>query len=164
MKAKKAVVGVYTYLDDILSAIKNVKESGREFKVYSPTFIHELDHAISHKRSPVAVITLIGALTGLIGGFTLAIWAGLDYPLRVSAKDIVAPPAYVVIGYECTILFGAMATLTALFHFCRLPHIFRQVGYDPRFSYDKFGLVVACEKDEAESIESMMTDLSLIHI
>jgi hypothetical protein len=85
-------------------------------------------------------------------GFGLAILCSLDWPLRVSAKDIVSVPGFVVIGYECTILFGALATLAAMFHFCRLPDILRKVGYDPRFSDDKFGVVVGCGTDEVDSV------------
>lgn len=158
MKGNKAVVGVFTYLDDIISAISKVKEEGKDYHVYAPTYVHELDHAIDKKRSPVSIITLIGAICGITGGFTLAIWCGLDYPLRVSAKDIVAVPSYVVIGYECTILLGAIFTLMGLFHFCRLPNIFRSPGYDPRFSHDKFGLVVGCAGDETDEYGKLMEE------
>ncbi len=154
----KVVVGVYSYLDDILNAVKAVEESGREYKVYSPVPNHDLEHATSHSRSPVRFITLAGAVTGLIGGFALAILCSLDYPLRTSAKPIVSPPGFVVIGYECTILFGAIATLMALFHLTRIPYIFRKVGYDPRFSYDKFGLVVGCEPTETDTISEQLRE------
>ncbi len=155
MKGKKVVVGVFSYLDDIISAISEIKTKELEFKVYAPTFVHELDEAIDTKRSKVSLFTLIGGLTGLTFGFGLAIWCGLDYPLRVSAKNIVSIPSYVVIGYECTILFGAIATLLGVFHFCRLPWIFRQPGYDPRFSDDKFGLVVGCDGDKSGELREL---------
>ena len=76
--------------------------------------------------------------------------------MRVSAKDVVSIPGFVVIGYECTILFGAIATLLGLLHFCRLPDILRKVGYDPRFSDDKFGVVVGCEGGQ---VDEVMADL-----
>lgn len=156
MKGSKVVVGVYTYLDDILSAIESVKAKSLDYCVYAPTYIHELEEAIDKKRSNVRMISITGAITGLIGGFALAIWCGLDWPLRVSAKEVLAVPAYVVIGYECTILLGALSTLLAIFHFCRLPDLFRRPGYDPRFSHDKFGLVVGCEGDETDNMKSML--------
>lgn len=158
MKGTKAVVGVFTYLDDIIKAIDTVKEKGHEFKVYSPTYVPELEQAIDKKRSPVGALTLTGALLGITGGFALAILCSLDYPLRVSAKAIVAPPAFVVVGYECTILFGAIFTLLGILHFCKLPDIFRKIGYDERFSDDKFGLVVSCEKKELDSLKGSLSD------
>lgn len=156
MKGSKVVVGVYTYLDDIINAINAVKEKSLDFQVYAPTYIHELEMAVDKKRSPVCRVSLTGALTGLVGGFTLAIVCGMDWPLRVSAKEVLAVPAYVVIGYECTILLGAIFTLLAILHFCRLPDIFRRPGYDPRFSHDKFGLVVGCESDELDRLQELL--------
>lgn len=157
MKGTKAIVGVFSYLDDIMNAIDRVKAKDLEYRVYSPTFVHELDHHIDTQRSPIGALTLTGALSGLVGGFALAVLCSLDYPLRVSAKDIVAPPSFVVVGYECTILFGAIATLLGILHFCRLPDVFRRVGYDERFSDDKFGLVVGCQTDDVDKIKDTLS-------
>ena len=156
MDASKVVVGVFTYLDDILSAIDKIKSAGQTFKVYSPTFVSELDQAIDQQRSKVAIVTLTGGILGCTGGFSLAILCGLDWPLRVSAKEIVAIPGYFVIGYEGTILLGALATLLGIFALCRLPNIIRKVGYDPRFSCDKFGLVVDCSSEQLEDVKAIL--------
>jgi hypothetical protein len=157
MSNARAVVGVFTYLDDIIAAIEKVKAAGHAYRVYAPTFVPELDEAIDKKRSSVALLTACGGVIGLTAGYSLAILCGLDWPLRVSAKEIVAIPGYFVIGYECTILFGAIATLTGLLHFCRLPDIFRKVGYDPRFSLDKFGLVVDCSTEQVSEMSDLLS-------
>ncbi|MEZ4754046.1 MAG: DUF3341 domain-containing protein [Bdellovibrionota bacterium] len=108
-------------------------------------------------KSLVRGVTLTGAAFGLCSGFALAILTSMDYPLRVSAKDIVAIPAFVVVGYECTILFGAIATLLAILHFCKLPNILRKPGFDPRFTDDKFGLVVGCDLNQSEDLKAVLT-------
>lgn len=156
MKGNKAVVGVFGYLDDTLAAIKKVKELDLDYRVYSPVPRHEIEEATMPQKSPVRFITGTGAALGLTFGFALAILCSLDYPLRVSAKDVVSVPAFVVIGYECTILFGAIFTLMALMHFCRIPDIFRKVGYDNRFSYDKFGVVVGCMSAEVDKVSERL--------
>ena len=156
MKGNKLVVGVFTYLDDLLDAIAKVKEAGMDYKVYAPTALPEIEEATLPGKSPVRKVTLTGAITGLCAGFALAILTSMDYPLRVSAKDIVAIPSFVVVGYECTILFGALATLAAVMHFCRLPHVLRKAGYDPRFSDDKFGLVVGCESGQSDEVQGVL--------
>lgn len=157
MRGSKAVVGVFSYADDLIQAIKKVKDSNLDFRVYSPVPNHHIEELTLPGKSPVRFITGLGALAGITGGFFLAIWCSMDYPLRVSAKDIVSVPAFVVIGYECTILLGGIFTLLALFHFCRLPNLFRKVGYDPRFSDDKFGLVVGCERDTVDDVASVLS-------
>lgn len=158
MSGQKAIVGVFSYLDDTLKAIRKAKEANLDYRVYSPTLRHEIEEATMPQKSPVRRFTLVGGVTGLTCGFTLAIVCALDWPLRVSAKSIVSPPGFFVIGYECTILFGALATLLALLHFCRLPNILRKVGFDPRFSNDKFGVVIGCESNQVDEVKQKLID------
>jgi hypothetical protein len=158
MKGNKAVVGVFSYVDDAIKAIRRFQADKREITVYSPVPNHELEELVIPGKSPVRFVTLTGALAGLTGGFALCIWCAMDYPMRVSAKDVVSIPGFVVIGYECTILLGGIFTMLALLHFCRIPDIFRKVGYDPRFSDDKFGVVVGCDRDDLDQVQSVLTD------
>lgn len=158
MSANQAVVGVFTYIDDAARIIEQAKERNLEYRGYSPFPHHILDEVATPWRSPVRAFTLIGGLSGLIFGFTIAIWMSLDWPIRVSAKDIVSIPGFVVIGYECTILFGAIFTLLSMFHFSRIPDLLRKVGYDPRFSQDKFGVVISCSADQVAEIQQQLRD------
>ncbi len=157
MRGNKAVVGVFSYVDDVLRAIQKVKDANLDYRVYSPVPNHDIEHETMPQKSPVRFITGLGAVTGLTGGFALSILCSMDYPLRVSAKDIVSIPGFVVIGYECTILLGGIFTLLALMHFCRIPNLFRKVGYDPRFSDDKFGVVVGCDRGEVDKVQSVLS-------
>jgi len=156
MKGTNIVKSVFTYIDDLMDAVKAIKEKGLDFTVYSPTYVEEVVEACDDKRSPVAIITFIGAASGLIFGFSLAILTSMDWPLRVGAKEIAAIPSFVVVGYECTILFGAIFTLNAILFFCKLPDLFRRPGYDPRFSDDKFGLIVGVENSNSEQVMELL--------
>ncbi len=154
----KVVVGVFHYMDDLLRNVETVKAAGYEYKVYSPMARHEIEHATMPEKSPVRRFTLTGGILGCTAGWSLAILCSMDWPLRVSSKDIVSPPGFFVVGYEWTILFAALATFVALLHYCRIPDIFRKVGYDPRFSDNKFGLVVSVNPTEADSIKKKMME------
>jgi hypothetical protein len=156
IRGNKVVVGVFSFLDDAMDAVREAKRNDLDYRVYSPVPNHDLEELTYPEKSPVRLITATGAITGLIGGFALAILCSLDYPLRVSAKDIISPPGFVVIGYECTILFGALATLAAMFHFCKIPDVFRKIGYDPRFSQDKFGVVIGCESARVDEVSEKL--------
>lgn len=156
MQGNKLVTGVFSYLDDTLNAIEQAKQLGFNYTVYSPCPNPEIEEVSTPAKSPVRFVTGAGALCGCISGFSLAILASLDYPLRTSAKDIVSPPAFVVCGYEWTILFGAISTLFAMFFFGRFPTIFRSPGYDPRFSQDKFGVVVGCDLNDVETVKEKL--------
>jgi hypothetical protein len=78
--------------------------------------------------------------------------------MRTSAKNVVSIPAFFVPGYEWTILFGGLGTLMSILVFCRLPSVCRAAGYDPRFSNDKFGVVVACAGNQVDDVKRRMLD------
>ncbi len=156
MRGDRVIVGVFGYLDDALRAVKQAQEGGYDYTVYSPFASHDIEHAAYPEKSPVRRLTLTGAVTGCIFGFSLAILCSMDWPMRVSAKDVISVPGFVVIGYECTILFGALATLLGLLHFCRVPDLFRKPGYDGRFSIDKFGVVVGCDTQQVDAVKAKL--------
>lgn len=156
--SSRAVVGVFTYLDDALEAVKKVKGSNLEYRMYSPVPRHEIEEVTYPEKSPVRTVSLVAAMTGCMCGFTLAIMCSLDWPMRTSAKNIASIPAFFVPGYEWTILFGGLGTLVAILIFCRIPTVVRAAGYDPRFSHDKFGVVVACAGGQVDAVKQQLSD------
>jgi len=153
----RAVVGVFTYMDDALEAVKNVKSANFDWRMYSPVPRHEIEEVTFPQKSPVRIVSLVCAITGCICGWSLAILCSLDWPMRTSAKNIASIPAFFVPGYEWTILFGGLGTLAAIFAFCKIPSVVRAAGYDPRFSHDKFGVVVACSGNQVEDVKKRLT-------
>jgi hypothetical protein len=158
VESSRAVVGVFTFLDDALEAVKKVQAANIDYRMYSPVPRHEIEEVTYPQKSPVRIVSLCAAVTGLTAGFALAILTSLDWPIRTSAKNIVSIPAFFVPGYEWTILFGGVFTLFALLYFCKIPNVLRAVGYDPRFSNDKFGVVAACTGAQVEEIKKKMLD------
>lgn len=155
---KPAVVGIFAYLDDLLRALENVKNSGRRFQVFSPVNRHEIREALGMKTSPVRRFTLFGGIAGLISGFGLAVYTVLAYKFIVSGKPIIPWVAFVVIGFEFTILFGVLITLAGILINAGIPKLRLPPHYDPRFSSDHFGLVVACGDDEREELRRMLQE------
>lgn len=156
--SSRAVVGVFTYMDDALEAVKKVKSANMDYRMYSPVPRHEIEEVTYPQKSPVRTFALVGAITGCTAGFALAILCSLDWPMRTSAKNIVSIPAFFVPGYEWTILFGGLCTMLAILILCRLPSVVRAAGYDPRFSNDKFGVVVACASSQVDDVKRGMLD------
>jgi len=156
MADKYLVVGHFKFLDDTQRAIEGLRDSNREYKVYSPFPSHDLEDTVyeGKKRSPVRMFTLLGGLLGLSGAFLMTIWMSMDYPLRTSAKPIISIPPFVIIAFECTILLGAIITLLSMFHFSKVPHWFYSTrGYRPNFSKDTFGVVATVGKSETDSFK-----------
>ena len=149
------ILAAYEHIDAATEAISTLKRSGyKDFTVYSPTPNHELDHAIKHAVSPVRLWTLFGGLTGLVTGFAMTMWMSYDYPTAVGGKPIGSVIPYIVIMFELTILFGALATLTGLvFHSWRSN---QSAPYDGRFSDDMIGIFVPCPVERRPAVEDLL--------
>lgn len=157
MDKLQSVIGIYSYLDTVLDSLEGLKKAGfKNFRVFSPFPHHELEKYVEGPESPVRFFTLTGACLGALCGLTLTILTSLDWPLRVSAKPIVSIPPFMIIVFELTILFGSLLTLVGLLFNSRLRRNVPSRLYDPRFSEDKFGVAVICDKKDIGSVESIL--------
>ena len=140
---RKDVPGVlasFRHVDAATDAIRALRDKGyRDLTVYTAAANHEIEHALGHGVSPVRLFTLFGGLLGVTAGFAMQIWMNLDWPLLVGGKPISAIPAFVVIGFELTILVGSLVTLFGVF-VLSITKAHRKVLYDPQFSDDRIGL------------------------
>ena len=154
------VLGVFSYLDTTLEAIKKLRAAGHaDFTVYSPIPRHEIEDALGQAVSPVRMFTLVGGIAGCAIGAWLTLWMSYDWPLVVGGKPVGSVPPYVVIMFEMTILFGALSTILGIL----LNSVFaaRRVGtiqYDTRFTNDRFGIFVPAESGQAARIESLLRE------
>ena len=76
----------------------------------------------------------------------------------VGGKPIVSIPAFVVIAFELTILFGALSTVIGLFINTRLPNLKPLVVYDPEFSAGRFGVYVSAPADRVDEARKILSD------
>lgn len=154
--ASAGLLASFEYVDDTVDAITDLRKAGfKEITAYAPFPEHHIEHALGYDQSPVRVFTLVGALTGTATGFAFTAWSSMDWPLITGGKPILSIPAYVVIAFELTILFGALATVIGLFITGRLPDTRPMMLYDPEFSAGRFGVHVAAgpeRMDEAREI------------
>jgi hypothetical protein len=115
---------IFDSQEQLLIKLRELVDGGvpREgIQVLSPHPIEEVDGILREPRSKVKYFTLFGALTGLFVGLAFTIYTVLSWPLMVGGKPIVSIPAFVIIAFELTILFGALATLTGFLLLARLP-------------------------------------------
>lgn len=147
-EAREGIMASFDYLDSTLDAIRGLRENGfDEITAFAPFPEHHIEEALGYGKSPVRLFTLIGGLTGAATGFALTVFTSLDWPLVVGGKPILSIPAYVVIAFEMTILFGALFTVVGVFWHMRVPDLKSDVVYDPEFSAGRFGLYVTAAGD-----------------
>jgi molybdopterin-containing oxidoreductase family membrane subunit len=121
-------------------------------RVHSPFPSHKIFDALKLKKSPVGWFTLVGGILGFFIGFGLAIYTALEWKLIVWGKPIVAWIPFVIVGFECTILFSVFANVLGLIVLGNLPDYKGLEKYDSRCSADHFGIVVSCEQEDREKV------------
>jgi hypothetical protein len=161
-------VGVFAHVDTTVQALEALKAKGYgELRVYTPVPVHEIEDVLERDRpvSRVRLFTLIGALTGTASGFFLTIWSAVQWGLVTGGKFMIATPegiigssipAYVVIAFELTILFGGIGTLLGMVLLARLPRLRPSPAYDPRFSADRFGVAVQVPADRRPAVREIL--------
>ena len=86
----------------------------------------------------------------------LAIYAHLSFRLITSGKPILPAVPWVIVLFEGTVLLAAIFSVMAWIITGGLPRIrYRRgqsAGYDPRFSEDRFGILVSCTESERDSV------------
>lgn len=157
MKSEQGVLGIYSYVDSLIESIRKLKANGYEnFRVFSPFPSHEIDEEIDLAPSPVRFFTLFGGLLGATCGFGFTVLTSLDWPISVSAKPIVSIPPFLIIVFELTVLFGALSTLIGLLFNSLTRKRAPVTMYDPRFSDDKFGIMVVCPRENIKTVEEIL--------
>jgi len=154
------VLGVFAHLDATLEAIGRLRGDGHtDFTVYSPVPRHELEDALAQPESPVRMFTLIGGMAGCAIGAWITLYMSYDWPIVLGAKPIGSIPPYVVIMFEMTVLFGALATILGIgFNALFAARRRGTVAWDARFSNDKFGIFVPCAPERQGRVEALLRD------
>lgn len=155
--AQQGLMASFDYLDSAVSAIKKLRQDGfEEITAFAPYPEHHIEEALGYGNSPVRMFTLVGGLTGAATGFAFTIFTAMDWPLVTGGKPIVSIPAYVVIAFEMTILFGVLATVIGVLWNMRVPDIKSHVVYDPQFTAGRFGVYVTAPQDRMAAARAIL--------
>lgn len=153
----QGMLGVFAELDSTVEAIEELKKKKLgDLTVYSPTPRHELEHAVDAPMSPVRKYTLIGALSGAVFGYWLAIWGSEYWPLVVGGKAISTWIPYTVFGFEVMVMVGALSTVAGMMINAGIPRLTMTVGYDTRFSHGSYGVWCECGPDKLAEAEAVL--------
>jgi hypothetical protein len=160
----QGLLASFVHVDAAADAIRALRARGmRNLVVYSAAPNHEIEEALEHRVSPVRLFTLIGGLTGCAAGFGMTLLMSYNWPTVVGGKPIGSIPPYVVIGFELTILLGALSTVAAVALFSILLGR-RGVPYDPQFSDDQIGVFVPATQDLAKQLELLLRNAGAVEV
>ncbi len=120
----------------LLTAVKAARTAEYEvIEAYTPMPCEEIVHALGYKTK-LPYIILCGGLVGMMFGLGIQYWTSvIDYPLNVGGRPYNSWPAFVIVAFECTILFAAFTAVLGMFALNGLPR-----PHHPVFNIEAFGL------------------------
>lgn len=139
----------YEFYDkhEFINKLKEILKTGispEDIDVVTPYPVHEVDEILDERPSGVRIFTLAGAIAGCITGFAFTIFTVLHWKLIVGGKPLVSIPAFVIIAFELTVLFGALSTMFGFLLISGLPSI-RKI-FEPKEYDNKFVIFVKRDK------------------
>lgn len=155
---QRGLVGSFAESTAMLDCLARARAAGIDIEdVYSPIGLPETAKFVSQKRSPVRFATFIGGSTGLVSGLALALWTSGVWDMIVGGKPVNSVVPFLIVGFELTILFGALSTLAALLYFAKLPDRgFPSPAYREEFSNNRYGVWLATSDDRLGEAEALL--------
>ena len=135
---------VFDEKKEFLEKLSELVESGvpkRKINTLTPYPVHEAEHLLDPSPSPIRLFTVVGSLTGIVAGYWFTSYTALSWPMITGGKPFISIPAFTVIAYEMTILFGVLATFAGFLFLSRSPAIRSIVSSKEEFS-EKFEIEV----------------------
>jgi molybdopterin-containing oxidoreductase family membrane subunit len=157
MKHTAAVLGIFAYHHELQAALQALKERNLDIRaVYSPVPLHAVEAALASRPSRVKYFTLAGAIIGIITGIFLSVYTSIQWSFMVSGKPIVSYVPMVIVAFEFCILLAIIFNLLGMLVSSRLPNLRMPRHYDPRFTADRFGILLHCEEAERAAVAEIM--------
>lgn len=158
MAEKMVVIGVYAYLNEVLEAIRALKRENIPVDtVYSPIPSHEIRETLGlPELGTVRFYTLTGAILGILTGLFLVWYTAVQWHFIVGGKPPVPWVPSVIPAFEFLILIAVFFNLAGLFHKNRMPRFRLPSHFDPRFTQDRFGILVECADEQRETVMNIL--------
>ncbi len=120
---------------ELIHAVEKTREAGyRRIEAYTPFPVEGLSEALALKRNKVPLITLIGGLTGGLGGFFFQYWVSvIAYPVNIGGRPLNSWPAFIPVTFELTVLGAALSAVFGMLALNGLPR-----PHHPLFNVQRF--------------------------
>jgi hypothetical protein len=143
MSTERGVLGTFGDPPRAAAAIRALRQAGYpKVQAAMPAPFPDVVAALEKPRSAIDFITLPGALFGLLAGITLTVGGSLSWPLVVGGKPPVAIPAFIVVMFELTVLFGSLVNLAVVASTTRRGGATGHFPAHERYNGDKIGVFV----------------------
>jgi len=109
---------------EFMAKLTEIVKSGTPKKtidIRTPYPVHEAMEMLDDSQSPVRFFQGGGAIIGFLTGFLFTSYTVWSWPMITGGKPFISLPAFTVIAYELTILFGCLGGFIGFMFLSRLP-------------------------------------------
>ena len=166
--------GMLAEFDDpeaVVEAIHRTQEEGyTDFDTFSPYPVEEFADAQHAHTSWLPWIVLAGGVACALTGWALQFITSTEiYPMNIGGRPFNSWPAFIVVMFECTILFGAFSAVFGMLALNGLPapyHPLFNVESFKRASQDRYFLCIEAKDPnfDAERTRAFMESLNPIEV
>jgi Protein of unknown function (DUF3341) len=133
--------------EDLIDAANKVRKAGyTAVEAYTPYPVDGLDDAVGHKPTRLGWVVFWMGVLGCLTGFFMQLYSNaVFYPLNIGGKPYNSWPNFVVITFECTIIFSCFTAGLFMLGRNGLPRPYHSIFNTPNFEHasrDKFFLCV----------------------
>jgi hypothetical protein len=160
------IAAEFSTVEGIMAAAEKAKKAGyKRMESYTPFAIEGLDEAVGHQPTRLGWVVFWMGITGFATGFFMQWYANtVFYPLNIGGKPLNSWPNWVVITFECTIIFSAFTAGLFMLGRNGLPRPYHSIFNTPGFeraSRDRFFLCIEAsdEKFDLEKTRKFMESL-----
>lgn len=145
--------------EQLTVAAERAYEAGfRNMDAYTPFPVEGLADAIGFRKTSVPLIVLIGALLGTSSAYLLQYWINvIAYPENIGGRQLNSWPAFMIVCFELTILFGGITAVVGMLALNGLPLPYHPVFHSRRFegaSRDRFFLCIEAVDPKFDRMET----------
>lgn len=165
------VVAEFGTPEAVIDAANAAREAGyKKMDAYTPFPVTGLDEALGMTNTRLGWVVLLMGITGGLTAFAVQYFANaVYYPLNIGGKPLNSWPNFIIITFECTILFAAFTA--GLFMLARngLPRPYHSIFNTPNFgaaTRDHFFLCIeaADERFDVAEVRSFMEAQSPLRV
>jgi Protein of unknown function (DUF3341) len=147
------LVAEFATVDGIMAAAERAKKAGyKRMESYTPFAIEGLDDAVGHQPTKLGWVVFWMGVTGFATGFFMQWYSNTQfYPLNIGGKPLNSWPNWIVITFECTILFSAFTAGLFMLGRNGLPRPYHSIFNTPGFeraTRDRFFLCIEATDDK----------------
>lgn len=154
----------------LVAADAAYKAGYRHLDAYTPYPIEELSDVIGFRKTRVPLVVLVGAILGGLTGYLMQYWiSAVSYPENIGGRPYHSWPAFIIVTFEMTILFGGISAVVGMLALNGLPMPYHPVFNNPRFtsaSRDRFFLCIeaADPQFQRESVEEFLASFHPVDV